>query len=79
VYKQATRKPAYCDSTAILSGGIQSGRASSTPCHRSVPVLQAVVPDPALALVGDAHQSKIVREALHTHTHSCMLNTLSLT
>ena len=33
-----------------------------------VPVLKAVVPDPAFALVGQADQRKVVRESLHTRT-----------
>ncbi len=32
----------------------------------SVPVLKAVVPDPALAHVSHTHQGKVVRKALRT-------------
>ncbi len=36
----------------------------------SVPVLKAVVPDPALAHVSNAHQGKVVRKALCTENTS---------
>ena len=38
----------------------------------SVPVLKAIVPDPALAHVGHAHQGKVVRKALRTVSHQVL-------
>jgi hypothetical protein len=36
----------------------------------NIPVLEAVIPDPALAHVGHAHQGKVVRKALRTENTS---------
>ena len=42
-----------------------------------VPVLEAVIPDPAFALVGQADQRKVVREALHTRTSLLTLHNMA--